>query len=99
MKMRWRNPRKEFPENDQIVWCLLDPHKKRGSLLESAPSIQIVCGWVSVEGLKKFSVSNADELGYGDINWSTEYNDYSEEIIAWMPVEDMVFPDFDYGNG
>lgn len=93
--MNWRNPKKELPEDDQIVWCMLKPHKDRGNLLESAPSIEIVCGWVT-ETQTGIIVDNADELGHGCISWYlTKHPDgYGSDVLAWLPVTEMIFPDW-----
>lgn len=85
--MKWKNVN-EIPDDDQLIWCMLNPHKKRGSLLQSAASIQIVCGWY-----RDGSVENADELGSGNITWSfSDFNGYEEHVIAWMPVHDLILP-------
>lgn len=89
--MNWRNPKKEFPEPGEVVWGLLDPHKQRGSLLESAPSMQIICGWADLDG-SIMRIENADELGFGNIEWSSEDNNSTEKIIAWLPLNEMPLP-------
>lgn len=72
---------------------MLAPHKERGSLLDSAMSIQIVCGEASYsrDG-KLLEIQNYDELGQGAIGWSfedSEFNDYQKRAIGWIPVEEM----------
>lgn len=93
--MRWRNPNEEMPEPNQIVWVMVEPHKDRGSLLKSAPSIEVACGWVSYSTEGKCRVDNADELGHGAIGWQlggkNEYG-YDPFAIAWLPVEEMPLP-------
>lgn len=93
--MNWRNPRKILPEDGQIVCVMLEPHKNRGTLKGSAMSIQIVCGEVEYntgEGAPR--VNNYDELGMGNVCWTFQKDPhpYEERIIAWIPVEEMVFP-------
>ncbi len=97
--MNWINPKLKLPVHGQLVWVMLEPHKIRGSLLQSAPSIQVVCGWVQTCNDGEVIVSNYDELGSGGISWvlvqhPEDPDYYSQEAIAWMPVEDMPLPDF-----
>lgn len=92
--VRWRDPENELPEDNEIIWAMLEPHKNRGSLLKSAPSIQIVCGWASVHG-DECSIENADELGWGSVSWklkSKEYYGGDTRAIAWVPLEEMTLP-------
>jgi len=98
--MNWRNPKEELPKQGQRVWVMLAPHKDRGSLLESAMSIQVVCGEASysTDG-KLLEIQNNDELGEGAIGWSfedylkdSEYGDYQPKAIGWVPVEEMFPP-------
>jgi hypothetical protein len=95
--MNWRNPKKQLPEENQKVWVMLEPHKRRGGLLESAPSIEIVCGEAFFYGQNLCRVDNYDELGMGNIGWNLgKLPDdfiYNESYgIAWIPVEEMPFP-------
>jgi hypothetical protein len=98
--MNWRDPKKQLPENNQLVWIMLEPHKRRGGLLESAPSIEIVCGWANTCNSRArlvCRIENMDELGSGGIGWFLGElpNDfgYNESYgIAWLPVEEMPFP-------
>lgn len=97
--MNWRYPNKELPYQGQKVWVMLEPHKERGSLLDSAMSIQIVCGEASYGAADPTSleIQNYDELGLGGIGWSfidyrkddEDYGDYQPRAIAWIPVEEM----------
>lgn len=89
--MNWRNPDKQLPEDGQVVFAMLEPHKVRGGLLDSAASIQIVCGWVDFGG-PSCVLENNDELGMGAISWNFD-GDYPD-ILAWLPVEEMSFPDW-----
>jgi hypothetical protein len=95
--MNWRNPKKELPKQFQKVWVMLQPHKDRGSLLDSAMSIQNVCGEASYSTDGGFlEIQNNDELGQGFIGWSFEnsiFSEYQPIAIAWMSVEEM-FGDF-----
>ncbi len=95
--MNWRNPKEELPEDDQLVWVMLEPHKNRGSLLESALSIEIVAGYVCYSNnLKNVVVNNNDELGMGAVCYHLKYDieDYYPEniAIAWLPINEMEFP-------
>jgi len=93
--MRWRDASKEMPKCGQKVWVLLHPHKVRGDWLDSAESIQILAGEACETG-NGMEVDNGDELGLGGICWKFEY-DYStvyEHIRGWMPLEEMIYPDF-----
>ena len=100
--MNWRNPEEELPGSDEIVWGMLEPHKDRGGLLKSAPSIEIVAGWVNYGSDGSVVIQNADELGQGSIMWyiklpTNEDNYYindNEHVIAWLPVEEMPFPEW-----
>lgn len=98
--MKWRNPEAEMPENNQIVWVMLEAHKDRGSLEESGPSIEIVCGWAfSFPEHNYCRIENMDELGHGGIGWHLgklpDGWDYTEpHAVAWMPVNEMVYPDW-----
>lgn len=95
--MRWRNPRKERPYEDQLVWVMLYPHKHRGALKDSLASVEIVCGWAYRHG-KHFRVENKDELGMGCIEWLVDRTEASyyqfEEVIAWIPADDLPLPDW-----
>lgn len=94
--MHWRNPQKEKPELNQIVWVMLYPHKNRGTLKESAPSIQICCGWTCFSSSGNWRVENMDELGLGGISWEP-YQDFSMAdsiILAWLPLDEMSLPSF-----
>ena len=95
--MNWRNPEKELPKNNSVVWIMLEPHKDRDTLLDSASSIEIVCGWASThEGICR--VDNMDELGSGGISWYLTLPEdfrYDESYgMAWLPVEEMLFPNW-----
>lgn len=95
--MNWRNPEIELPKEGQKVWIMLEPHKDRGSLLESAMSIQVVCGEATyLSDGKACLIENGDELGSGDIAWVLgDYeSDYSEYAFAWLPVEEFIYPGF-----
>lgn len=100
--MNWRDPKKQLPEENQTIWVMLEPHKRRGGLLESAPSIEIVCGEAftrSFAGTSYCRVNNYDELGMGGIGWNLgklpDDFTYNESYgIAWLPVEEMIFPSF-----
>jgi hypothetical protein len=94
--MNWRNPKEVLPEQGQLVWVMLEPHKDRGSLLESAPSIEIVCGW-AFRYDDVCGVDNNDELGLGGISWyltksKNKYLNFEAGAMAWMPVEEMPLP-------
>lgn len=95
--MNWRNPAEELPEQNQTVWVMLEPHKERGDLLESAMSIEIVAGITSYSNdNKSIRVENYDELGRGGISWYLKYDadDYYPDsiAIAWLPINEMEFP-------
>lgn len=96
--MRWRNPAVELPEQNQKVWVMLEPHKERGTLLESAEAIEILCGETEWRpDMEECRVTNGDELGYGNLAWylasDIEANDpYRRYAMAWMPVEEMPLP-------
>lgn len=99
--MNWRNPKKELPKQDQKVWVMLEPHKERGSLQESAMSIQIVCGEVCHgtygDTKEKYCIiENYDELGWGSLSWKLAGAEDGTIawVIAWLPVEEMVYPDW-----
>lgn len=93
--MNWRNPKKDLPKDRQMVWIMLSPHKDRGGLLKSAPSIEIVCGEFYSDDNR---VENYDELGMGAIEWQLggkiDYSRGFEPAIAWLPVEEMVYPEW-----
>lgn len=100
--MNWRDPRSELPFQGQRVWVMLEPHKDRGSFLDSAMSIQIVCGEACYSNDGKFlEIQNYDELGQGGIGWSfaeqrkddEEYGNYQPRATAWIPVEEMFAKD------
>jgi hypothetical protein len=76
--MNWRDPKKELPYQGQRVWVMLQPHKERGSLLESAMSIQIVCGEAFYPSTdpKSLEIQNWDELGQDAIGWSFEESEF-----------------------
>lgn len=88
--MTWRNPEKEIPDHDQEVWCLLKPHKSRRT------SMQIIPGFYDSTTR---TVTNGDELGEGDFSLYFDRDKryrpyhYYEDIIAWMPIEDMILPE------
>jgi hypothetical protein len=90
--VNWRNPDQELPAEGQLVFVMLDPHKWRGSMLDSAASIMIVGGWY-----RHGRVENNDEIGEGSqcylLNPKDESSYYSR-AIAWIPVEEMAFPKF-----
>ena len=88
--MNWRNPKEELPKDGHTVWVMLEPHKDRGSLQNSAMSIEIVCGeFNKASGL----VENYDELGLGAIHWALSGDDEGRgTAIAWLPVSEMWYP-------
>lgn len=93
--MNWCNPKENLPTDNQMVWVMLEPHKNRGRLLDSSPSIEIVCGWTSHDNDGSCRVENEDELGLGNISWylvskGKSYSEYN--AIAWLPVNEMVLP-------
>jgi hypothetical protein len=99
--MKWINPQDSWPKNEQPVWLLLEPHKERGSLLDSAMSVLIVCGVAyNHPKLNECRIENYDELGLGGIGWSFYKNDDcmhnhdNGRPIAWLPVQEMILPDF-----
>lgn len=89
--MKWRSIKEELPKEGEVVWVMLEPHKDRGTLLQSAQSIQICCGEVRFmnPGSLDFEVQNNDELGLGAIAWTNSGGCYGDPILAWMSVEDM----------
>lgn len=97
--MRWRDPKTELPDQDQIVWVLLAPHKPRGTLRESARSIRIVCGEANFYPQGVCVVESYDELGTGNEAWVLRFrrgNDcdpYRDQALAWMPVDEMLLPE------
>lgn len=97
--MSWRNPANELPEDNQIVWIMLAPHKDRGGLVASAPSIEIVCGWAYRSGNGLCRVENMDELGLGSLGWylgelPDDFRYDEAPAIAWLPVDEMGYPDW-----
>jgi len=90
----WRDPSQELPAPDQKIFAMLNPHKVRGSLLDSACSIQIISGWYHMG-----RIENYDEYGWGSQAWKLDPRlgpcDDQEEAIAWIPVEEMPFPQFE----
>ena len=98
--MKWRNPENEMPKQNQMVWIMLEPHKDRDTLQESAASIEIVAGEVCYDyGKKHCRVENFDELGRGSVSWYLgelpEDFLYDESYgIAWLPVEEMIYPNW-----
>lgn len=100
--MKWRNPEKELPEDNAIVWVMMAPHKYRGSFLQSAASIIIQCGTVnySNDGKTVF-VDNCDEQGLGSVCWclkqpcNPENYRYEDIAIAWLPVDEMIYPEWE----
>lgn len=97
--MKWRNPKKELPKQNEKVFVMIKPHKDYGSLKESAMSIQIFCGETSYSNDdSSCRVENADELGQGNISWYLNGKpDYEENVvIAWIPTTEFHFPDFHY---
>lgn len=90
--MKWRSY-KEKPQPDQLVWIITDPHK------ETPVSRQIAGGYVffNLEDRNLWGIDNGDETGHGCQTWYTPSWEYSrgraEEIIGWMPVEEMPYPE------
>lgn len=91
--MKWRNPKEELPKHDQAVYVMLKPHKWRGSMRESAASIQIVAGWYWSP-----LVENIDEYGFGSLGYildpATKEDGHKDRAIAWVPAEEMPLPEF-----
>lgn len=99
--MNWINPRYSLPKEGQTVWVMLYPHKERGNFLNSAMSIEIVCGEVSFSNDgTSCRVENCDELGMGAVSWylkAPEDFRYGEPLgMAWLPLEDVPCPGWDY---
>lgn len=102
--MKWRNPKKELPQDEQRIFVMIDPHKKRGpNLVDSAISIQIAAGWAYFDRPSVVRVENRDELGEGAIEWllycpedlrDDIYGGNGGDAIAWIPVEEMDYPDW-----
>lgn len=94
--MNWRNPKNALPQDGQMVWIMLRPHKYKGNLLASAPSIEIVAGETYRPNSKDVRIENNDELGMGSISWvlKGEKSLYGEDAIAWLPVEEMIYPEW-----
>jgi hypothetical protein len=102
----WRDPRVELPYDGQVIFVMIEPHKKRGSLRESIQSIMIVCGqWRSfspekfpnfIDRPKGFGrIENMDEYGWGWQSWFFSCHDESkssDNAIGWIPVEEMPLP-------
>lgn len=98
--MKWKAFEEPWPEIGQWIWVMTKPHKHRGNTLsESARSIEIKCGeFVRNDDGQPF-VENCDELGGGWEYWAIWDYDYEgdihdQDLIAWMPVEEMPLPDF-----
>ena len=98
VNMKWRNPKKELPKDGDIVWIMLKPHKDRGSLINSSPSIEIVCGWAYSNSKGAVIIDNNDELGMGSVMWDLRLPEGEYTIhglaIGWMPVEEMIYPSY-----
>ncbi len=93
--MNWRNPSNELPPVNSTVWIMLEPHKERGTLLDSARSIQILCGEVWAFG-KYLHVVDNDENGRGSQHYILrgEPDHYEEHVMAWLPLEEMPLPNW-----
>lgn len=95
----WINPAYCLPKDGQKVWVMLSPRQNRGTFLNSAMSIQIVCGVAAVYE-DRCAVRNWDELGLGSILWhfkAPEGYNFDEPIaMAWIPVEDMPAPPWNF---
>lgn len=90
--MNWRNPKKQLPKAGERVWLLLPPHKPRGTLNESAMSVEIVCGEVYYYG-NTVRVENNDELGQGSIGWLLQgESQFDEKALYWLPLQEMNLP-------
>ena len=75
----WRKSFESLPNHGDIVAILLEPHKNRGSYLESAMSMEVVFGKVNVyvtNDKKSIYVDNNDELGLGCIGWYLNVDSY-----------------------
>lgn len=94
-EIRWRNPKKEWPQHDQLVFVMLEAHKPRGTFVKSAASVEIVGGWANWVGSKCF-IENNDELGHGAISWILLGDDegYDTRAVAWIPAEEMPVPEW-----
>lgn len=98
--MNWINPDAALPKQGETVWIMLYPHKERGNFLNSAMSIEIVCGVVGFTSDGLCRVENYDELGMGGVGWYLtipEDFDWSEPAgMAWLPLKEMPCPGWDY---
>lgn len=90
--MNWRDPKKQLPKAGDKVWLLLPPHKPRGSLIDSAMSVEIVCGEVCHYG-HIVRVENNDELGQGNVAWLLQgESEFEENALYWLPLNEMNLP-------
>lgn len=99
--INWRNPKEELPNDGDVVWVMVEPHKWRGSLKDSAKSIMIVCGEVCFSRTNNDCVvQDYDELGWGTQSWflrASSYGHYRKEMaVAWLPFEEMPIPEWGF---
>jgi len=90
--IKWRNPKKELPKDNQEVFVMVEPHKNR------LTSVQIVAGWASTAEDYCY-VDNSDELGMGSVcYWLKEKEKdnggFEERAIAWVPLNEIPYPEF-----
>lgn len=96
--MNWRNPEVEMPRQGQLVFTMMDPHKWRGTLFTSASSIEIRAGQAFFyAGICR--IETFDEYGTGLEAWylgklPEDFLDREAHGIAWIPVEEMSFPNW-----
>lgn len=90
--MKWRDPKVELPKRDQVVAILTFPHKSN----EPITSRQIFFGecWDENKGY----IMNNDSIGEGSRSWTLRPSGDDvyvyEDIEAWMPADEFVFPEF-----
>lgn len=100
--MRWRNPDKEFPKEDDRVFVMTFHNK------ENFPgSFTVLGGVVDWVGNMGFIVSENDDRGTGltqtcfgiDLNGERFCYSRYDLIVAWIPADEFIFPDFVSVNG
>ena len=95
--MRWRNPIKELPNEGDVIWVLLKHYKRDPH--PTPLNCEIYAGEVGRDNSGVLFVDNADEIGQGWQIWTFgEENARAEHIDAWLPVEEMLVPEFLIGR-
>lgn len=93
--MNWRNPKKELPNEGEIVVILLQHWKERGAL-----SCELYCGEVEYSNDRlSCRAYNSDYIGAGAASWPIwqhedyEYRNSDVDIAkAWIPASEFSLP-------